>query len=314
MEKTVEKIKCLIIGSGKEAYLSVIYAAIAKMNPVFYPFKDETCLVNNIQESDFLNYNKGILESQIIIQLQNEAKRFDAQIRDGLVTKVNFSDDVRKVWINNNIELHCDTVIISTALSPKYLELPSEQYYLKKGIGVSTCVVCHGFFYRNQEVVIMGTGDSACEEALYLSLLCKKVTLLVKSIRIRASKNLIRRIRKAENITLLKYHEILEVLGDGEVVTGVKARNKITMKIFDIPATGFFLSMGHEPNTTIFKEYLALDKNGYIVTISSSSKTNINGVFVARGTIDHVCCKSITPKNTGSIAVIDAERYLAKKG
>jgi thioredoxin reductase (NADPH) len=246
-----------------------------------------------------------------MVQLQSQAQRFGADIRDGWATKVDFSGDVHKVWINDTIELHCETVIISTGASAKYLNIPSEQHYLKMGGGVSACAVCDGFFYRNQEVVIVGAGDSACEEAHYLSKLCAKVTMLVRSEKFRASKIMEDRVRKTENITILMNHDTVDVLGDEQVVTGVKAKNKTTGEIFDIPATGFFVAIGHQPNTEIFKEYITLDETGYIVNTPGTAKTNVNGVFVAGDAADHVYRQAITAAGTGCMAALDAERYLA---
>jgi thioredoxin reductase (NADPH) len=249
----------------------------------------------------------------MMVQLQAQAQRFGTDVRDGWATKVDFSGGIHKVWINDTKELHCETVIISTGASAKYLGLPSEQHYLKMGGGVSACAVCDGFFYRNQEVVIVGAGDSACEEAHYLSKLCKKVTMLVRSEKFRASKIMEERVRKTENITILMNHDTVEVLGDEQVVEGVKALNKTTGVIFDIPATGFFVAIGHKPNTDIFKDYVTLDETGYIVNTPGTSKTNVDGVFVAGDAADHVYRQAITAAGTGCMAALDAERYLASK-
>jgi thioredoxin reductase (NADPH) len=184
---------------------------------------------------------------------------------------------------------------------------------LQTGGGVSACAVCDGFFYRNQEVVIVGAGDSACEEAHYLSKLCTKVTMLVRSESFRASKIMEERVRKTENITILMNHDTVEVLGDGQVVSAVKAKNKTSGEVFDIPATGFFVAIGHKPNTDIFKDFLNLDETGYIINTPGTSKTNINGVFVAGDAADHVYRQAITAAGTGCMAALDAERYIASK-
>ena len=220
---------------------------------------------------------------------------------------------LHKVWINDTIEIHAETVIISTGASAKYLGLESEQHYLKLGGGVSACAVCDGFFYRNQEVVIVGAGDSACEEAHYLSKLCKKVTMLVRSDKFRASKIMAERVQKTENIEILMHTETEEVLGDGQVVTGVKVKNRATGETREIPATGFFVAIGHKPNTDIFADYITLDETGYIVNVPGSSKTNVAGVFVAGDAADHVYRQAITAAGTGCMAALDAERYLAAK-
>ena len=312
MSDTIEKIKCLIIGSGPAGYTAAIYAARANMNPVLYQGMQPGGQLTTTNEVENWPGNpEGITGPEMMVGIQEQAKRFGTDIRDGWATKVDFSGDIHKVWINDTIELHCETVIISTGASAKYLGLESEQHYLKMGGGVSACAVCDGFFYRNQEVVIVGAGDSACEEAHYLSKLCKKVTMLVRSEKFRASKIMEARVRKTENIAILMNHDTVEILGDGRVVTGVKAKNKTTGDIFDIPATGFFAAIGHKPNTDIFKDYLTLDETGYIVNIPGTSKTNVAGVFVAGDASDHVYRQAITAAGTGCMAALDAERYLA---
>ncbi|HAH54776.1 MAG TPA: thioredoxin-disulfide reductase [Flavobacterium sp.] len=312
MSTTVEKIKCLIIGSGPAGYTAAIYAARASMNPVLYQGMQPGGQLTTTNEVENWPGNpEGITGPEMMVGIQEQAKRFGTDIRDGWATKVDFSGNIHKVWINDTIELHCETVIISTGASAKYLGLESEQHYLKMGGGVSACAVCDGFFYRNQDVVIVGAGDSACEEAHYLSKLCKKVTMLVRSEKFRASKIMEARVRKTENIAILMNHDTVEILGDGQVVTGVKAKNKTTGDIFDIPATGFFAAIGHKPNTDIFKDFLTLDETGYIVNIPGTSKTNVAGVFVAGDAADHVYRQAITAAGTGCMAALDAERYLA---
>ena len=314
MSDTIEKIKCLIIGSGPAGYTAAIYAARANMFPVLYQGMQPGGQLTTTNEVENWPGNpEGITGPEMMIGLQAQAQRFGTDVRDGWATKVDFSGDIFKVWINDVKELHCETIIISTGASAKYLGLPSEQHYLKMGGGVSACAVCDGFFYRNQEVVIVGAGDSACEEAHYLSKLCKKVTMLVRSEKFRASKIMEARVRKTENITILMNHDTVEVLGDEQVVTGVKALNKSTGETFDIPATGFFVAIGHKPNTDIFKEYITLDETGYIVNTPGSSKTNVEGVFVAGDAADHVYRQAITAAGTGCMAALDAERYLAAK-
>ena len=314
MSDTIEKIKCLIIGSGPAGYTAAIYAARANVFPVLYQGMQPGGQLTTTNEVENWPGNpEGITGPEMMIGLQAQAQRFGTDVRDGWATKVDFSGDIFKVWINDVKELHCESVIISTGASAKYLGLPSEQHYLKMGGGVSACAVCDGFFYRNQEVVIVGAGDSACEEAHYLSKLCKKVTMLVRSEKFRASKIMEARVRKTENITILMNHDTVEVLGDEQVVTGVKALNKTTGETFDIPATGFFVAIGHKPNTDIFKEYITLDETGYIVNTPGSSKTNVEGVFVAGDAADHVYRQAITAAGTGCMAALDAERYLAAK-
>lgn len=311
MSDTIEKVKCLIIGSGPAGYTAAIYAARANMDPVLYQGQQPGGQLTTTNEvENFPGYPEGVTGPEMMIQLQEQAKRFGSDIRDGWATKVDFSGDIHKVWINDTIEIHAETVIISTGASAKYLGLESEQHYLKLGGGVSACAVCDGFFYRNQEVVIVGAGDSACEEAHYLSKLCKKVTMLVRSDKFRASKIMAERVQKTENIEILMHTETEEVLGDGQVVTGVKVKNRATGETKEIPATGFFVAIGHKPNTDIFADYITLDETGYIVNVPGSSKTNVAGVFVAGDAADHVYRQAITAAGTGCMAALDAERYL----
>ena len=312
MSDTIEKIKCLIIGSGPAGYTAAIYASRANMNPVLYQGTQPGGQLTTTNEVENWPGNpEGITGPEMMINIMEQAKRFGTDVRDGWATKVDFSGSVHKVWINDTKEIHAETVIISTGASAKYLGLPSEQHYLQMGGGVSACAVCDGFFYRNQEVVIVGAGDSACEEAHYLSKLCKKVTMLVRSEKFRASKIMEERVRKTENITILMNHDTVEVLGDGQLVTAVKAKNKTTNEIFDIPATGFFVAIGHKPNTDIFADYLNLDETGYIINEPGTSKTNVKGVFVGGDAADHVYRQAVTAAGTGCMAALDAERYLA---
>ncbi len=312
MSNTIEKIKCLIIGSGPAGYTAAIYAARANMNPVLYQGTQPGGQLTTTNEvENFPGYPDGITGPEMMVQLQAQAQRFGADIRDGWATKVDFSGAVLKVWINDTIEIHANTVVISTGASAKYLGLPSEQHYLQTGGGVSACAVCDGFFYRNQEVVIVGAGDSACEEAHYLSKLCKKVTMLVRSDKFRASKIMEERVRKTENIEILMNHDTVEVIGDGQVVNEVKALNKTTGAEITIPATGFFVAIGHKPNTDVFADYITLDETGYVVNAPGSTKTNVPGVFVAGDAADHVYRQAITAAGTGCMAALDAERYLA---
>ena len=314
MSDTIEKVKCLIIGSGPAGYTAAIYAARANMNPVLYQGTQPGGQLTTTNEVENWPGNpEGITGPQMMVGIEAQAKRFGADIRDGWATKVDFSGDIHKVWINDTKEIQCETVIISTGATAKYLGLPSEQHYLNTGGGVSACAICDGFFYRNQEVVIVGAGDSACEEAHYLSKLCKKVTMLVRSEQFRASKIMEERVKNTENITILMNHDTVEVLGDGQVVTGVKAKNKTTNEEFEIPATGFFVAIGHKPNTDIFKDFITLDETGYIVNIPGTSKTNVAGVFVGGDAADHVYRQAITAAGTGCMAALDAERYLAAK-
>ena len=313
MSDTIEKVKCLIIGSGPAGYTAAIYAARANMKPVMYEGSQPGGQLTTTNEvENFPGYPEGITGPAMMIELRNQAERFETDVRSGWITKVDFSGDVHKVWVNDDKEIHCETVIISTGASAKYLGLPSEQKYLKMGGGVSACAVCDGFFYKNQEVVIVGAGDSACEEAHYLSKICKKVTMLVRND-FRASKIMAERVKKTENIDILLRTETVEVLGDDYGVTGARVKNRDTGEEHDITATGFFVAIGHKPNTDIFKEYITLDDTGYIVNEKGSSRTNVPGVFVSGDAADHVYRQAITAAGTGCMAALDAERYLAAK-
>ena len=264
MSDTIESVKCLIIGSGPAGYTAAIYAARANMFPVLYQGTQPGGQLTTTNEvENFPGYPDGITGPAMMLELQAQAERFGTDVRDGWVTKVDFSGPIHKVWINGTKEIHCETIVISTGATAKYLGLDSEQKYLKLGGGVSACAVCDGFFYRNQEVVIVGAGDSACEEAHYLSKLCTKVTMLVRRDEFRASKIMASRVRNTENIEILFNTETDEVLGDGQVVTGVRVKNNKTNALVDIPATGFFVAIGHKPNTDIFQDYLTLDETGY---------------------------------------------------
>ena len=314
MSDQIEKVKCLIIGSGPAGYTAAIYAARANMSPILYQGTQPGGQLTTTNEvENFPGYPEGVTGPEMMIELKKQAERFETDVRDGWITKVDFSADVHKVWVNDVKEIHCETVIISTGASAKYLGLDSEQKYLKLGGGVSACAVCDGFFYRNQEVVIVGAGDSACEEAHYLSKLCTKVTMLVRRDQFRASKIMANRVKNTENIDILFNTETDEVLGDGQVVTGVRVFNNLTNEKHDIIATGFFVAIGHQPNTGIFQEFLNLDETGYIINTPGTSKTNVPGVFVSGDAADHVYRQAVTAAGTGCMAALDAERWLASK-
>lgn len=312
---TIEHLECLIIGSGPAGYTAAIYAARADMKPVMYQgLQPGGQLTTTNEVENFPGYPQGITGPEMMMQLEEQAKRFNTDIRSGFITKVDFSGSVHKCWTENGTEIHAETVIISTGASAKYLGLESEQKYLKLGGGVSACAVCDGFFYRNQETIIVGAGDSACEEAHYLSKLCTKVTMLVRKDQFRASKIMAERVMKTPNIEILFNTETLEVLGDGQLVTGARVQNMLTKEEKIIPATGFFVAIGHQPNTEIFKEYIDLDETGYIKYAQpGSSKTNVPGVFVAGDAADKTYRQAITAAGTGCMAALDAERYLSAK-
>ena len=308
---SVEKIKCLIIGSGPAGYTAAIYASRANLSPVLYQGEQPGGQLTTTNEvENFPGYPEGITGPEMMMQFEQQARRFEADIRSGWVTKVDFSAKPLKVWVADK-EIHADTIIISTGASAKYLGLPSEQHYLQTGGGVSACAVCDGFFYRNQDVAIVGAGDSACEEALYLSKICRKVTMIVRRDTFRASKIMETRVRNTENIDILFNSETEEILGDGQLVSAIKVRNNLTQELTEIPITGFFVAIGHKPNTDIFAPYLSLDKDGYIQNVPGTSRTNVEGVFVAGDAADKHYRQAVVAAGSGAIAALDAERYLA---
>ena len=311
----MEKHKCLIVGSGPAGFTAAIYASRANMSPVLYQgMQPGGQLTTTTDVDNFPGYPKGVNGTQMMIALEAQAKRFGTDVRMGMITKVDFSGSVHKVWVDNDKEIHADTIIISTGASARYLGLESEEKYLLNGGGVSACAVCDGFFYKGQETVIVGAGDSACEEASYLANLCTKVTMLVRRDEFRASKIMEERVRGMENIEILHNTELDEVLGDGNVVTGVRVVNNQTQDKKEISCTGVFIAIGHTPNTAVFKPFLDMDEGGYIINKPGSAKTNVEGVFVSGDAADHVYRQAVTAAGTGCMAALDAERYLAAKG
>ena len=309
----IEKINCLIIGSGPAGYTAAIYAARANMFPVLYQgVQPGGQLTTTTDVENFPGYPDGISGPDMMIELEKQAKRFGTEIRNGWITKVDFNEGLR-LWVNDDKILDCNSVIISTGASAKYLGLESESRYLKNGGGVSACAVCDGFFYKNQDVVIVGGGDSACEEAHYLSKLCNKVTMLVRKDKFRASKIMQERVMKTDNIEVLFNTTTLEIKGDGQVVNSISVKNNLSGNIYDIPATGFFVAIGHKPNTDIFKPFIEMNESGYIVNKAGSTKTNVEGVFVSGDAADFTYRQAVTAAGTGCMAALDAERYLASK-
>jgi thioredoxin reductase (NADPH) len=285
------------------------------MKPVMYEgLQPGGQLTTTNEVENFPGYPDGISGPEMMVQLRDQALRFETDVRAGFITKVDFSGDIHKCWADDGTEIHAQTIIIATGATAKYLGLESEQKYLQSGGGVSACAVCDGFFYRGQETVIVGAGDSACEEAHYLSKLCTKVTMLVRKDEFRASKIMAERVKNTPNIEILFNTETDEVLGDGQLVTGVRVKNALTGELKEIPCTGFFVAIGHKPNTDIFVDYLHLDETGYIkYEQPGTSKTNVTGVFVAGDAADKTYRQAITAAGTGCIAALDAERYLASK-
>ena len=318
MNTQPEHVKCLIIGSGPAGYTAAIYAARADMKPVLYQgMQPGGQLTETTEVDNFPGYPQGINGPQMMTDLEEQAKRFDTDVRNGWVTEVDLTGPVHKIWVGDGadrIEIHADSVIISTGASAKWLGLESELRLRDAGGGVSACAVCDGFFYRGQEVVIVGAGDTACEEASYLAKLCSKVTMLIRKDTMRASKAMQNRVLSMENIEVLWNSETVEVLGqDG--VEAIRVKNNQTQETHDIPATGFFVAIGHKPNTDVFHGWLDLDEQGYIkYNQPGTSKTNRDGVFVSGDAADKIYRQAVTAAGTGCMAALDAERYLAARG
>ncbi len=312
MSDTKERIKCLIIGSGPAGYAAAIYAARADLKPVIYTGMEPGGQLTTTTEVDnYPGYPDGVDGTAMMEDFKKQAERFETEVRFGLATKVEFSNDlggIHKVTIDGAKEVEAETVIISTGATAKYLGLESEDRL--KGGGVSACATCDGFFYRGQDVIVVGGGDTAAEEATFLAKLCKKVTLLVRRDVLRASKAMQHRINNTKNLEV-KYHtELEEVLGD-KVVEGVRVVNNQTGKKQEIAVTGVFLAIGHKPNTELFKGILDMDETGYLITKGKSTKTGIPGVFAAGDVQDKEYRQAVTAAGTGCMAALDAERYLA---
>jgi thioredoxin reductase (NADPH) len=303
-----EHVKCLIIGSGPAGYTAAIYAARANMKPVMYQGPQPGGQLTITTEVDnFPGYPEGVQGPQLMQDLEAQSRRFGTDIRYGMVTKVDFSGHPHRVIVDDQHELTADAVIISTGASAKWLGLPSEMRL--NGRGVSACAVCDGFFFRGQDVAIVGAGDTAAEEASYLANLCRKVYMLVRRDEMRASRFMQQRVRTAPNIEILYNTETEEVLGDDEV-TGARVKNIVTGETSVLDVTGFFVAIGHKPNTDIFQDYLELDEHGYIQTEKGSTRTRVNGVFACGDAQDNVYRQAITAAGTGCMAALDAERYL----
>ncbi len=306
-----EHVNCLIIGSGPAGYTAAIYAARANMKPLLFTgMEPGGQLMITTDVENYPGYPDGVMGPKMMDEFRAQAERFKTDIRYELITKVDFSGPVHKVWTEKGQEIHADSVIISTGASAKWLGLPSEQKLMNKG--VSACAVCDGFFYKGLEVAVVGGGDTAAEEASYLAKLCPKVHLLVRRDEMRASKIMQDRVKKAENIEIHWNTETVEILGEEEV-TGVKVINNQTQKTSEIPVKGFFVAIGHKPNTDIFKNWLDMDATGYLTVVPGTSHTNIEGVFASGDAADKVYRQAVTAAGTGCMAALDAERYLTEK-
>ena len=312
MTEELEHVQCLIIGSGPAGYTAAIYAARADLKPVMITgMQMGGQLTQTTDVENFPGYPDGIMGPEMMEDFRKQAERFGTDIRFGYVSSVDFSGNVHKVVVDESKTILADTVIVSTGAAAKWLGLPSEEKY--NGFGVSACAVCDGFFFKNQDVVIVGAGDTAAEEATYLAKLCNKVTMLVRKDEFRASKAMVNRVLNTKNIEILYNTETKEILGDGKSVTAIRAFNNITQEEFEIPATGFFVAIGHKPNTDVFKGWLKMDDVGYIITHPDSTATDVEGVFVCGDAQDKVYRQAVTAAGTGCMAALEAERYLAAK-
>lgn len=310
----IEHVQCLIIGSGPAGYTAAIYAARADLKPVVYTgIVPGGQLTQTTEVDNFPGYPQGITGPVMMEDLRAQAERFGTDVRFGYATKVDFSTNggVHKVEIDGTKTIHADTVIIATGATAKWLGLASEEKY--NGFGVSACAVCDGFFFKGQDVAIVGAGDTAAEEATYLAKLCNKVYMLVRRGEFRASKAMIHRVMKTENIVVLYNTETHEILGDGQVVTGVRVINNETNAESILDITGFFVAIGHKPNTELFQGVLDMDETGYLITKADSTATNIPGVFACGDVQDHVYRQAVTAAGTGCMAALEAERYIAAK-
>ena len=313
MSEQLERIECLIIGSGPAGYTAAIYAARADLKPIVYTgMKPGGQLTDTTEVDNFPGYPDGTNGPEMMVDLQKQAERFGTDVRFGYATKCEFSTngEPHKVEIDGNKTVLADTVIISTGATAKWLGLESEERL--NGFGVSACAVCDGFFYKGQEVVVVGAGDTAAEEATYLAKLCTKVTMLVRKDAMRASKAMQHRVENTKNITVMFNSETEEVLGT-KGVEGVRVKNNKTGDMTDVPCTGFFVAIGHKPNSDLFVGQLDMDDVGYLLTKSDSTQTNIKGVFAAGDIQDKIYRQAVTAAGSGCMAALEAERYLAEK-
>ena len=303
--------KCIIIGSGPAGYTAAVYASRANLEPLLFTGQEpggQLMITTDVE--NYPGYPDGVMGPQMMEDFKKQAERFGTRVRLEMITKVDFSGPVHKIWTEAGEELHADTIIISTGASARWLGLPSEQTFMNKG--VSACAVCDGFFFRGQELAIVGAGDTAAEEALYLSKLSPQVHMLVRRDEMRASKIMQDRVKKAENIKIYWNTETKEVLG-GDEVEAVRVYNNKTNEESTIPVKGFFVAIGHKPNTGIFKDWLDMDEAGYLITKPKSTKTNIEGVFASGDAQDNIYRQAVTAAGTGCMAALDAERYLTEK-
>ena len=312
MDTATEKINCLIIGSGPAGYTAAIYASRANLKPVLYQgIQPGGQLTITTDVENYPGFPDGVQGPELMIHFEKQAQRMGADLRYGLATKVDFSSQPYKVWIDDEKLIEAYSVIIATGASAKWLNIESEQRL--NGYGVSACAVCDGFFFRGKEVAIVGAGDTAAEEALYLSKLCTSVHMFIRKDEMRASKIMQERVKKTENIKIYWNTETDEILGE-KTVDGVRVKNNKTGEQTTVPIKGFFVAIGHEPNSQPFKDWLQMDEAGYIQTVPGTSKTNVEGVFAAGDVQDKIYRQAVTAAGSGCMAALDAERYLSEKG
>ncbi len=312
MSAAPERVHCLIIGSGPAGYTAAIYAARANLSPVMYTgLLQGGQLMNTTEVENYPGYPTGILGPEMMEDFKKQAERFGTDIRFGLATKVDFSTSPKKVWIDDTKLIEADAVILATGAEAKWLGIPSEKRL--NGSGVSACAVCDGFFFKNAEVAIVGAGDTACEEALYLSKLCSTVHMFIRRDEMRASKIMQDRVLNTPNIKVYWNTETDEILG-ATVVEAVRIRNNKTGETQEIPITGFFVAIGHRPNSIVFKDFIDTDNEGYIITQPNSTKTNVEGVYACGDLQDKVYRQAVTAAGTGCMAALEAERWLSEKG
>ena len=312
MDTATEKINCLIIGSGPAGYTAAIYASRANLKPVLYQgIQPGGQLTITTDVENYPGFPDGVQGPELMIHFEKQAQRMGADLRYGLATKVDFSSQPYKVWIDDEKLIEAYSVIIATGASAKWLNIESEQRL--NGYGVSACAVCDGFFFRGKEVAIVGAGDTAAEEALYLSKLCTTVHMFIRKDEMRASKIMQERVKKTGNIKIYWNTETDEILGE-KTVDGVRVKNNKTGEQTTVPIKGFFVAIGHEPNSQPFKNWLQMDEAGYIQTIPGTSKTNVEGVFAAGDVQDKIYRQAVTAAGSGCMAALDAERYLSEKG
>lgn len=316
MSSAIEKLHCLILGSGPAGYTAAIYAARANLNPVLYQgIQPGGQLTITTEVENYPGYPDGVQGPQMMIDFEKQAARMGADLRYGMATKVDFSlaDGVHKVWIDDEVEIHAHAVIIATGASAKWLNIPGEQRL--NGYGVSACAVCDGFFFKGKEVAIVGAGDTACEEALYLSKICSVVHMLVRKGEdgMRASKIMQDRVKATPNIKIYWNTETIDVLGE-QKVESVLIENTLSGKREEVAVSAFFVAIGHHPNSDIFKPFLATDEAGYLITKPGTSKTAVNGVFACGDVQDKIYRQAVTAAGSGCMAALDAERYLGETG